>query len=69
MQVEYVQLVAELRMTKAIQPQIHAFLVGFNDYIPQSLVQIFDECELVSSSLYLSSVYFYYGTRAYGVTV
>ena len=46
MQNEYVQLVAELRMTKAIQPQINSFLSGFHDYIPQSLVQMFDEYEL-----------------------
>ena len=43
---EYVQLVAELRMTKAIQRQIDSFLGGFHDYIPQSLVQMFDEYEL-----------------------
>lgn len=55
---EYVQLVAELRMTKAIKPQIDAFLTGFHDYIPQSLVQIFDEFELVGNSLLnLSSLY------------
>ena len=49
LQNEYVQLVAELRMTKAIQPQIDSFLTGFHEFIPQALVQIFDEYELVSS--------------------
>lgn len=43
---EYVQLVTELRMTRAIQPQIDAFREGFNTFIPQSLVQIFSEAEL-----------------------
>ena len=41
------QLVAELRLTKAIRPQIESFLEGFHTYIPQSLVQMFDEYELV----------------------
>lgn len=43
---EYVQLVTELRMTRAIQPQIHSFLLGFNSYIPSKLIQMFDEYEL-----------------------
>ncbi|XP_067125918.1 E3 ubiquitin-protein ligase HACE1-like isoform X2 [Centruroides vittatus] len=43
---EYVQLVAELRMTRAIQPQIESFLEGFHQFIPPSLVQLFDDCEL-----------------------
>ncbi|XP_070568387.1 E3 ubiquitin-protein ligase HACE1-like [Ptychodera flava] len=43
---EYVQLVTELRMTRAIQPQIDSFLKGFHDYIPPALVQLFDEYEL-----------------------
>ncbi|XP_051573978.1 E3 ubiquitin-protein ligase HACE1-like isoform X1 [Myxocyprinus asiaticus] len=44
--VEYVQLVTELRMTRAIQPQINAFLQGFHTFIPPSLIQLFDEYEL-----------------------
>ncbi|WAR08062.1 HACE1-like protein [Mya arenaria] len=43
---EYVQLVTELRMTRGIQPQIDSFLEGFNLYIPQKLVRLFDEYEL-----------------------
>ncbi|XP_054425746.1 E3 ubiquitin-protein ligase HACE1 isoform X3 [Pteronotus mesoamericanus] len=43
---EYVQLVTELRMTRAIQPQINAFLQGFHMFIPPSLIQLFDEFEL-----------------------
>ena len=50
-QTEYVQLVTELRMTRAIQPQIDSFLSGFHQYIPQSLIQMFDEYELVNKSL------------------
>ncbi|KAF6114054.1 HECT domain and ankyrin repeat containing E3 ubiquitin protein ligase 1 [Phyllostomus discolor] len=45
-QAEYVQLVTELRMTRAIQPQINAFLQGFHMFIPPSLIQLFDEFEL-----------------------
>ncbi|TRY56881.1 hypothetical protein DNTS_028947 [Danionella cerebrum] len=43
---EYVQLVTELRMTRAIQPQINAFLQGFHTFIPPALIQLFDEYEL-----------------------
>ncbi|XP_060609077.1 E3 ubiquitin-protein ligase HACE1 [Anolis sagrei] len=43
---EYVQLVTELRMTRAIQPQINAFLQGFHMFIPPPLIQLFDEYEL-----------------------
>uniref|UniRef100_A0A673IN76 E3 ubiquitin-protein ligase HACE1 n=1 Tax=Sinocyclocheilus rhinocerous TaxID=307959 RepID=A0A673IN76_9TELE len=43
---EYVQLVTELRMTRAIQPQINAFLLGFHTFILPSLIQLFDEYEL-----------------------
>ncbi|XP_053314970.1 E3 ubiquitin-protein ligase HACE1 isoform X2 [Spea bombifrons] len=43
---EYVQLVTELRMTRAIQPQINWFLQGFHMFIPPSLIQLFDEFEL-----------------------
>lgn len=46
-QAEYVHLVTELRMTRAIQPQINAFLHGFHTFIPASLIQLFDEYELV----------------------
>ncbi|KAG9342711.1 hypothetical protein JZ751_015573 [Albula glossodonta] len=47
LQAEYVQLVTELRMTRAIQPQINAFLQGFHTFIPPSLIQLFDEYELI----------------------
>lgn len=52
-QAEYVQLVTELRMTRAIQPQINAFLQGFHMFIPPSLIQLFDEYELVSRNAYV----------------
>lgn len=53
LQAEYVQLVTELRMTRAIQPQINAFLQGFHMFIPPSLIQLFDEYELVSKNPYV----------------
>ncbi|XP_065829938.1 E3 ubiquitin-protein ligase HACE1-like isoform X2 [Oscarella lobularis] len=43
---EYVQLVAEMRMTRAIQRQIDSFLRGFHEFIPRSLLSLFDEYEL-----------------------
>ena len=52
LQTEYVQLVTELRMTRAIQPQIDSFLSGFHEFIPQALVQMFDEFELVAIYIY-----------------
>jgi len=43
---EYVHLAADLRMTKAIKPQILSFLGGFYQFIPHSLVSLFNEYEL-----------------------
>ncbi|KAI8145482.1 hypothetical protein BJV82DRAFT_39092 [Fennellomyces sp. T-0311] len=43
---EYVALVTEQKLTTAIKEQINAFLVGFHDIIPASLIQIFNEQEL-----------------------
>nr|XP_002121858.4 E3 ubiquitin-protein ligase HACE1-like [Ciona intestinalis] len=43
---EYVQLVTELRMTRAIQPQLDAFIRGFNEIIPSYLIRIFTEDEM-----------------------
>jgi len=43
---EYVQLAADMKMTKAIKPQIYSFLEGFHEFIPHSLVSLFDEYEL-----------------------
>jgi len=44
--VEYVKLVTEQRLTVAIKNQIEAFLNGFHDIIPHSLISIFNEQEL-----------------------
>jgi len=44
--VEYVKLVTEQRLTVAIKQQIEAFLNGFHDIIPHSLISIFNEQEL-----------------------
>lgn len=43
---EYVDLVAEHRLTTAIRPQINAFLEGFNELIPKNLISIFNDKEL-----------------------
>jgi E3 ubiquitin-protein ligase HUWE1 len=44
---EYVQLVAEYKMTHAIKPQLDAFLQGFHDIVPSSLLgSLFDDKEL-----------------------
>ena len=43
---EYVDLVAEHRLTTAIRPQINAFLEGFNELIHRDLISIFNDKEL-----------------------
>lgn len=43
---EYVNLVAEHRMTTAIRPQITAFLEGFHELIPKELIAVFNDKEL-----------------------
>lgn len=43
---QYVDLVAEHRLTTAIRPQINAFLEGFSELIPRELVSIFHDKEL-----------------------
>jgi E3 ubiquitin-protein ligase HUWE1 len=43
---EYVQLLTEHRMTTAIRQQIDAFLKGFYELLPQTLISIFNENEL-----------------------
>ncbi|KAF6160653.1 hypothetical protein GIB67_019593 [Kingdonia uniflora] len=43
---EYVDLVAEHRLTTAIRPQINAFLEGFTELIPRDLISIFNDKEL-----------------------
>ncbi|KAJ0024700.1 hypothetical protein Pint_08514 [Pistacia integerrima] len=43
---QYVNLVAEHRLTTAIRPQINAFLEGFNELIPRELISIFNDKEL-----------------------
>jgi len=50
---EYVQLVTEMKMTTAIEPQINSFLEGFNELIKPTLVSIFtpSELELLISGL------------------
>ncbi|KAK9028584.1 hypothetical protein V6N11_025739 [Hibiscus sabdariffa] len=43
---QYVDLVAEHRLTTAIRPQINAFLEGFNELIHMELINIFNDKEL-----------------------
>ncbi|KAH6764972.1 hypothetical protein C2S51_016221 [Perilla frutescens var. frutescens] len=43
---QYVDLVAEHRLTTAIRPQINAFLEGFTELIPRDLISIFHDKEL-----------------------
>lgn len=43
---EYIKLITEQRLTASIRKQIDAFLDGFHDIIPSSLIRIFSETEL-----------------------
>lgn len=43
---EYIDLVAEHRLTTAIRPQINAFMEGFNELILRDLISIFNDKEL-----------------------
>lgn len=43
---EYVDLVVEYRIFKRVQEQFEAFMSGFNELIPQELINVFDEREL-----------------------
>ncbi|GAA5945146.1 hypothetical protein JCM1841_001769 [Sporobolomyces salmonicolor] len=43
---EYVQLVVEWRIQRRVEEQFKAFLSGFNELIPQELINVFDEREL-----------------------
>lgn len=43
---EYVELITEWRISKRVEEQFKAFITGFNELIPQELVNVFDEREL-----------------------
>jgi len=43
---EYVKLITDLKMTKEISNQIHAFNEGFHELIPLDLISVFNEQEL-----------------------
>lgn len=43
---DYVQLIVEWRIRGRVQDQFDAFLSGFNELIPQELINVFDEREL-----------------------
>lgn len=43
---EYVELISEWKISKRVEEQFIAFIDGFNELIPQELVNVFDEREL-----------------------
>lgn len=43
---EYVELVTEWKISRRVEEQFQSFLTGFNELIPQELVNVFDEREL-----------------------
>ncbi|ORX35319.1 hypothetical protein BD324DRAFT_632323 [Kockovaella imperatae] len=43
---EYVDLVTEYRISRRVSEQFDAFMSGFNELIPQELINVFDEREL-----------------------
>ncbi|XP_022669154.1 E3 ubiquitin-protein ligase NEDD4-like isoform X2 [Varroa jacobsoni] len=43
---EYIDLVISWRFVSRIQPQMNAFLEGFNEVVPLQLLKVFDESEL-----------------------
>lgn len=43
---EYVDAVVENRIARRVKEQFEAFMTGFNEFIPQDLVAVFDEREL-----------------------
>jgi E3 ubiquitin-protein ligase NEDD4 len=43
---EYVELICEWKISKRVEEQFKAFIDGFNELIPQELVNVFDEREL-----------------------
>lgn len=43
---EYVTLITQWRIEKRVQEQFQAFITGFNELIPEDLVNVFDEREL-----------------------
>ncbi|BFZ59886.1 hypothetical protein YB2330_000908 [Saitoella coloradoensis] len=43
---EYVELVTEWRISKRVEEQFNHFMAGFNELVPQELINVFDEREL-----------------------
>ena len=43
---DYADLVVEYRISKRVKEQFDAFMSGFNELIPQELINVFDEREL-----------------------
>lgn len=43
---EYIDLITQWRIERRVNDQFKAFLTGFNELIPQDLINVFDEREL-----------------------
>ena len=43
---EYVDLITEWRIQRRVEDQFKSFMSGFNELIPQELINVFDEREL-----------------------
>lgn len=43
---EYVDAVVHYRISKRVQDQFESFMSGFNELVPQGLIEVFDEREL-----------------------
>lgn len=50
------RLITEWRIQKRVEDQFRAFLSGFNELIPQELINVFDERELEVSPIASLSV-------------
>jgi E3 ubiquitin-protein ligase NEDD4 len=47
---DWTSLVTEYRISRRVSEQFEAFMSGFNELIPQELINVFDERELEVSS-------------------
>jgi E3 ubiquitin-protein ligase NEDD4 len=47
---DWTSLVTEYRISRRVSEQFEAFMSGFNELIPQELINVFDERELEVST-------------------
>ena len=52
---DYVDLITVWRIQRRVEDQFKSFMSGFNELIPQELINVFDERELEASSGYTLS--------------